>query len=118
MKKQIIIVALFLSLMGYSQEPQEPAKPHNNKKGELSLETNSGKAFQGAFIGTATYLTLQQFGNFKEEWQWLKVPISVLTSYAYEVILNKNKTTTEKQLFVAGGALSVTVTIELFKGKR
>ena len=114
MKKLIIITALFFSLLGYSQEQ---SKTHS-KKGELSLETNSGKAFQGAFIGAATYYTIQEFGTLREEWQWLKIPISVLTSYLFEITANSKKTTTEKKLFVATGALSVTVTIELFKGRR
>lgn len=82
------------------------------------METNSGKLFQGAVTGAMTYYTVQQFSTLKEEWQWLKVPISVLTSYLFEVVANKSKTTTEKQLFVATGALTVTVTIELFKNRR
>lgn len=115
---KIYQIAVLLFIFTSSVMAQEIAKPHENKKGELSLETNSGKLFQGAFIGAATYYTIQEFGTLKEEWQWLKIPISILTSYLFEITANSKKTTTEKQLFVATGALSVTVTIELFKGRR
>lgn len=116
MKKSIIILSLLFSSIVFSQEQ---AKSHENKKGELNLESNSGKIFQGAFIGAATYFTLKQFApELDERNSWIKIPISIATAYLFEVAGNSKKTNTEKQLFASAGALSVTVTFEIFKGRR
>lgn len=89
---------------------------HDNKRGELNFETNTGKFFQGAIISSFTYFTLQQFTKDSKE-EWIKIPLSILTAYFYEAAFNKG-TNDQKQLFVLSGAVTVTVSFEIFKGKR
>lgn len=110
MKKLFIFLLTFCVYSIFAQEEKNPSR------NELDMETNSGKIFQGAFIGGFTYLTVEQFTRNKKS-NWLKKPLSIIVPLVYELVLNK-ATNSQKQLFVVTGALSVNLTIDIFKPRK
>lgn len=112
MKKLLIILILLFSINIYSQH-NENSNPSEN---HVDFETDSGKVAQSVLITSFTYFTIQQF-TFNSKDEWLKIPLSMLASFTYEMLLN-SKTTDRKQLIVLTSSIGVNFTFEIFKSKK
>lgn len=113
MKKLLTLLILLFSINIYSQQNNEEM---NSSRNEINLESDSGKFYQGVFVGAFSYLIIQQI-TFESKDEWVKIPLSILTAFSYEMLLN-SETTGKKQSFVLLGAVSVNFTFEIFKSKR
>lgn len=102
--KYIVIFILFFGAQMNAQ--------HNNSK-ELNTNTPTSKFVQGAFTGTALYIVANEL---QRENKWISHTVSILGSLLFEAVTNK-KTNLELLGFNGGGALSVNITFEIFKGK-
>lgn len=109
MKKLLFLSIMLFNLITFAQPT------HNNTDGELNTETPTSKFVQGAFTAGIINLSTNSFNRGKDK--WLTYLISIGGSLVLEGLLNSKNTNLEKMTFVATGAVSVNVTIEIFRSK-